>query len=488
MLTLLHLVTDATDRYIEELLELQHILFYLQDAAETLLLWRGTLELPFFGKTFMIPVHSASAFLSAILLVEHPQMFPSFCFAMWAWVLLATMDYRRTLPDIWSRCKPFREFLETLALGEATNPPPTIKRNQNLEAAIAFREKYQHRIEKAERDAMAAYEESAKAQEEYDKEMEEIGDDNTDIATKRGGVSIDPFKSILFPVQQNLAIACRYLRHAKYIIFWEECYISFWITTGCLLVSFIFMFVPWAFLIKWTTRLLVWTLFGPWMKLVDVYYVSKIKDRTEEELAEQIQQNRVERRLATTAAVSEARMKREDASKLKAMKKHMFGKYITRVPILKEDRYRDMPLPESSATPYRPVPLPLSELAMQEAGYHRTRLAGQHLIGNMIPKVSQLAVLVYMNCASRSIFSPHFTFFHPYQVESEGFTQAPIGQATAHPNLLDKDGPGGSLKATSESTAGAYAKIGSLVVVAAILTWLGVPVLAAITEKVLHLY
>jgi hypothetical protein len=114
-----------------------------------------------------------------------------------------------------------------------------------------------------------AYEENLKAQEEYEREMEELGDD-VDIASKTSrGVSIDPFKPILYPIQQNLGMLCRYLRHAGYIITWEECYISFWATTACFLLSFIFLFVPWFFILRWTARLVVWAVFGPWMKLVD---------------------------------------------------------------------------------------------------------------------------------------------------------------------------------------------------------------------------
>jgi hypothetical protein len=298
------------------------------------------------------------------------------------------MDYRRNVPDVWSRCKPYSELIETLVVGESSTPPASIKSRENYAEAQAFREAQIKRILDSELRAQEAYEESLKAQEEYEQEMEDIGDTDTDITTKSTGIKIEPFKRMLYPLQQNLAIVCRYVRHTKYILFWEECYLSFWITTGCLLVSFIFLFVPWAFLIKWGARLFVWALFGPWMKLVDIYYVREIESRTDDEIARLKHKEHERRRLATTAAVSEARVKRENTAKLKAMKKHMFGKFITRVPVLKEDRYRDMPLSDSMATPCQPKPLPLSELAMQEAGYHRTRLPGQHLVGDMIPRVS----------------------------------------------------------------------------------------------------
>jgi len=207
---------------------------------------------------------------------------------------------------------------------------------------------------------------------------------------------------------------------------------------------------------KWSARVCVWTLFGPWMKLVDIYYVSKIKPLSEEELQQKQERERQARKLQSLSLVAGARVKREDKEKLKAMKKYMFGKYITRVPVLKEDRYRDLPLPESTATPFRPEPVPMAELAMSDAGYKKIRLPGQHLVGSMIPKI-----------------------------ESHGFTEAPIGQPTAHPTLVDKNRPGGAFSTGSETTSAAYIRLGSLVVAAGILTWFGVPLLASITQRAL---
>jgi hypothetical protein len=89
-------------------MELKHVVLLLQDALQVLILWRGTLEVKIGAKSIFLPVHSAAAFLTAILLVENPQLFPSFCFISFAWILLATMDYRSQLPNVWSRCRTFR--------------------------------------------------------------------------------------------------------------------------------------------------------------------------------------------------------------------------------------------------------------------------------------------------------------------------------------------------------------------------------------------
>jgi hypothetical protein len=427
-----------------------------------LFLWRGTLPIRIGKNTmFLFPIHSLSALLIAILTVERPQLVPSIFFASIAWLLLATQAYRCSLPDVWSRCKATQEFVEMLISGESRTPPETIKVNENVVEAKEFVDRWKKRMEDAEKAAAKAVQEQIEAQEEYERQMEEVGDTtNIDISTQsHGGLSIDPFKSLLFPVQQNLALVCRYVRHVRHIISWQECYIAFWITSGCALLSFICIFVPWFFLIKWISRITVWTLFGPWMKFVDIFYVSKIKPLTDEELEQKKEKARQVRFLQTQAAVSEARKKREEQLKLKDMKRHLFGKYITRVPVLKEDRYRDFPTPASHAEPYVKGSTPLSELAMQDAGYRKERLPGQHLVGHMIPKIEKI-----------------------------GFTEAPIGQPTAHMTLVDKNQPGGFAGITSDSTTAAYMKLGSLVVTAAVITWFGVPILAAITERMISFF
>lgn len=359
----------------------------MNDALVSVLLWRGATNLTIGTRSLKLPIHSLAAFFAAVLLVERPQLLPSFFLFGIAWIFFATMEYRSQLPDVWSRCKTYSELAKTLALGISGSPPVSIAPLENYAEAKRFADEWRKRITESEEKAAKAYRESVRLQEEYANEAEEFVETDTDMSTKQGGMSIDPFKPLLYPVQQNLALVCRYVRHVKFVIFWEECYISFWVATGCILLGTVFLFVPWLFLIKWTSRAVAWTLFGPWMKLVDIYYVSKLEPPTEEDLELKLLKERERRRLASSAAIAEARVKRENAVKLKAMKTYMFGKYVTRVPTLKEDRYRDFPLPESFAVPYKAQPVPLSELAMQEAGYNRTRLPGQHLVGDMIPKV-----------------------------------------------------------------------------------------------------
>ena len=102
--------------YIDELLALRHVLLLLQDALIVLILWRGTYELKIGKKTVFIPIHSMATFVVTTTVVEIPQLMPAFFFISIAWILLASMDYRRQHPNAWSRCKSFRGKLQNTVL------------------------------------------------------------------------------------------------------------------------------------------------------------------------------------------------------------------------------------------------------------------------------------------------------------------------------------------------------------------------------------
>ena len=376
-------------RYVDELREYQHALFYLEDALMTLLLWRGHHKMTLGSTVVWLPVHSFCAFLVAIGLVENPQYIPSFCFLTTAWILIAVMGWRRHSPDPWGKCYSYGEVASQLILGDSTTPPHRIKPFENFELTKASTEKFIKRIAEAEAQAERDYIRAQEEEAERLKELEEIGETDADISTKvGGGVSIDPVKAALHPVQLLVGMICRYLRFVRNVVVWEEAYFSFWVASGSIVLAVTCLFVPWFFIIKWSSRIIVWVLFGPWMKLADVYYFSTLKPETKEEREKRELLEKSARRSATTEAASKARVIREDKAKMKAMKKYMFGKFSMSVPIIKQDRYADRPLPESTATPYQEEPKTLAELAMEEAGYNRTRLPGQTLVGDMIPRVS----------------------------------------------------------------------------------------------------
>jgi hypothetical protein len=139
--------------YIEELLAIQQVVYYIKDAAESLLLWRGTMPIEVGPQTILFPIHSLSAFLVFTYLVEHPQMFPAMFFFFIGWFMLAAMDFRRRSPDVWSRCRSFPEFVTILAFGSTPLGPANIKPFENHEASQEYLEAWQKRITDAEAEA-----------------------------------------------------------------------------------------------------------------------------------------------------------------------------------------------------------------------------------------------------------------------------------------------------------------------------------------------
>ena len=75
-------------------------------------------------------------------------------------------------------------------------------------------------------------------------------------------------------------------------------------------------------------------------------------------------------------------IKREDALKLRSMKRYMFGSWVVGVPHFNENRYYDVPLYPSHASPHVDSSNPKISASFK----------GQHLELNMIPEREQMTV------------------------------------------------------------------------------------------------
>jgi hypothetical protein len=83
--------------------------------------------------------------------------------------------------------------------------------------------------------------------------------------------------------------------------------------------------IPWAFLISWSFKILVWTFLGPWMKIVDICYMRRRQNLTKEEKMEDLAEDFQERYSALLGESEKARVKKETALKKKDIKRYMFG-------------------------------------------------------------------------------------------------------------------------------------------------------------------
>mmetsp|Transcript_11555 Transcript_11555/g.25337 ORF Transcript_11555/g.25337 Transcript_11555/m.25337 type:complete len:715 (+) Transcript_11555:140-2284(+) len=452
--------------YTDEMMAYLTIYYALEDVFISLVLWRGysiiTLPMPSYSTRSIkwidagFPLHSLVAFICCVCLVENPDFLPSFFFGCIGWLLLATVERRARNPNPWNRSKSFSHFLSSLVLGKTIMGPQLIEAHENVDGVVESETFWDKRVRDMEERANKRAEEYAEEQEQYMKDLKEIGDTNEDLSAQTvGGYSLDPTRAYLFPIQQYLRVACFCLRISKNILVWEECYLSFWIATICFVLSVVVFFVPWGFLIKWTLRIIVWVSLGPWMKLADIYYFSRLKEETDEQKQERMGQLQLERQKRLEKQKLDAQIAREKASKLRDFKQYMFGERICKVNILKNDRYYDLPLPSSSSTLYNPKSKSLGELAMQEAGYHRSRVNGQQLVGEMIPVI--------------------------YETPT---TEAPTGKPTKKTDLLEK-GCSAAFYDGNDSYSAAAIKVGSILVGAGAITWFGVPLFVYLVRLVL---
>jgi len=361
--------------HISELLSYLNVTYYIGDAIISLLFWRG--QVPLFGK-FMIPLHSMIAFFAAITFVERPTLCFSYFWFGNAWLLLAIQNWRNTAPHAWNRTTPFARILMMMALDKAAGPeiiPADFQKMEADEYEFYMAEK----IRRAEEAALKRYEENNKLWEET-QHLDQTGE--TDISTKKSSLAdyASPFKSILYPIQQILYSVCYYLRIVRNIYLWDEQYYAAFLTAASILVGLVFYILPWAFILRWTGRIVAWLVFGPHMKLVDVFYYSKLKVDTEEEELKKMEEYYKGLKEDATKNAELARIKTEEAVKQKSVKEILFGQFVTRVPVIKCESFIDLPLHNSYSKKYVPP-------AKEPTVYH---IGGQALVGTIIPELQSI--------------------------------------------------------------------------------------------------
>ena len=138
--------------------------------------------------------------------------------------------------------------------------------------------------------------------------------------------SMNPLKPILHPVQKILHDVLVAIRVAKSIVVWEENYYPFWIATGSFLASLLIFFIPWGWILRWTVRVVVWVVLGPWMKVVDWLYFVRTDKLTPDEQKELERQQLHEKYEQTLAERLLSQKRKEQAVKLKSMMVYLFGK------------------------------------------------------------------------------------------------------------------------------------------------------------------
>ena len=383
--------------YLDELKAYLIVFDFIQTAVMTVVLWRGHYDVSFpviwphkqegrlqFSKrvTIWLPLHSITAFVWGVLVCQRPDRMLGFFFFSIGWFFLACMEHVRQHPSPWKKSRSFHDILAKLLFSQSLSAE-TIQPNQNITKIEEYEKDYEERQKQNEEAAKSFMEEKEKLANELNAVSDDLNDDDVDITTKAPvglnlGFNVTPFKGILEQVQKALRKICVALRITKSVVLWREAYFSFWIVVLSFLVSAVVVWIPWSFLLHWIFTIAVWLFLGPWMKLVDILVVRKQEAEAEENRKKGLLAASQQQYQQILAQSLTKKVLRERAVKLQVMKRYMFGRFLMRVPMLKEELQWDDPLPESTAAPYNPEASP-PPLIIQ-------RKWGQQLIGDMIPK------------------------------------------------------------------------------------------------------
>ena len=297
--------------YVNEILEYKATVRYaIADSLKSLMFWHGQVEL--FG--MLLPIHSFVFFVMTTRLVERPQLIVPFSLLGVAWIMLANLSLRRHHPSPWNRCPSFLQYLHILRTGESSIPIKSIKEFEGAEAAKEYEIARKKRLEE---DRKIAEKQAALLQ-----EINDIGDDNIHTQVSQAGPIPLDLLLRLARYQAIIGRLCQKFRFAKIILTWEESVVSFWVTAGFLSAGLVALILPWGFILTWIGRIFVYGFLGPHMKIVDLYLRANKKKNAA--LKEMMKNFDIQSNLA--------RLRREEALKMKDIKQMAFGNYSVQVP------------------------------------------------------------------------------------------------------------------------------------------------------------
>jgi hypothetical protein len=343
--------------YINEILEYKSIFSYcIVDAICSLLFWQGQVRLC----GMYLPIHSLLLFGWGTVLLDRPQLFPSFLLLSVAWILLATQTCRRQHPSPWRQCPSFWRYAQTLYYGASPLTFGSIRVGEGAEEADAYERQWHDRLAK---DLKVANARNAL--------QEQMSAFDVSIHTKSTS-GWDPDLLVrLARYQRYLACVCRFFRMIKIVVTWEESFLAFWITACFLAGGLVSLLLPWRFILLWTARLFVYGILGPHMKIVGWIVFGHNQHEKDDEA-------KIQSILESFRKQSHgARLRHQAAVKLKDVLRLSFGPYSTLTPALNLSRHYDYPLPCSFAR------LKNSSPDMKVSQQH---VPGQHCIGIMIPR------------------------------------------------------------------------------------------------------
>jgi hypothetical protein len=324
---------------LDEIWGKKRILSYMiSDMFYSLIFWRDQVQ--------GLPLHSAVVFYLSINVVERPHLLPSYILFLSGWLMLASLMQRNNHPNPWRRGHSFLHYWNIFVHGESLEDTPReIKPMEGYNEYVKYEKRWTNRLNEDDKQYAR--------QADLDARLQEVNDESNIRTKSKSKLKFTLVDQLLAPkllyYQQWLSSICLKIRFVRAVFNWSEAEISFFVTLALFGSSFIALFIPWAFLLRWTCRIVAWVFLGPWMRLADsILHGSNAESRRKHAKAQSSKQIydsfRQQHKLA--------RIQRESALKMKAFRKILFGRYNTRVPERGfVSRHEDIPLPESFAEP-----------------------------------------------------------------------------------------------------------------------------------------
>lgn len=187
-----------------------------------------------------------------ILPNDFDKMFSFICF-WFAWILLATLEYRWDNPNPWKKPRTYLELLGILLFNKSyVNNKIAV--NENIKEIMDFDERRAERwkIRKEAIHFMQLQNEfDTKTLEKESKKIEKQAHNSENImSVGYNQIILAPFKDILMPVQILLYKTCVILCVASSIVTWRDSVIAFWLVTVAFVLSFIIALIPWSFFVS----------------------------------------------------------------------------------------------------------------------------------------------------------------------------------------------------------------------------------------------
>lgn len=310
------------------------------EVVRDVIFWRNTSIISLRSYTFHFPLRSFLLFIIGLIILRFPSLLPSSLTGLFLALFLNMMRSRRSEKNPWMRCPSVHDLTRTLLFNDNMNS-----------VTIAVDPSYEHQ----EDEPVEIVEYDNDETKSVRMTMRDVPSENK--SPSKFELALDIFKPNLFSLQQQLIATIEWIRIMRRILTWEEAVLSFWLSLIFLIVTVIFLFIPWLSVLRFFSTVFVWTFLSPLMKLIDVIFFQDILPSNHTNSSSSWKQSI---RAAVFKFTLRSRIRREAEVKSIDMKQYLFGSYSIRIPRLSVDLVTDFPLPTSKATPLNSDPVSLA--------------------------------------------------------------------------------------------------------------------------------